>query len=139
MEGLNPGALGSSDEGEQAIEQESNSDEEDAELARLLESASEMVGNLPQATGGKGKKRRLSAQEEGDEEEYFYDDFFGSRGALYPSCQPCECSSPHICLIAVMLGLHSPILSPLVHRLVRLPCLRRLCLRRMQALHSTTA
>jgi hypothetical protein len=66
MEGLNEAALGE----DEALEEESNSDEEDAQLARLLESASDIVG--------KKKQKRKREAESDEDEAYFYDDFFGS-------------------------------------------------------------
>ena len=70
-----------SGQGEDA-EEESNSDEEDAELARLLESASGMVGKKVQSAKGRKRQRKADSEdEEADEEEaYFYSDFFGPGG-----------------------------------------------------------
>jgi len=68
MEGMNEAALGGNDA--DGLGEESNSDEEDAQLARLLESASDMAGKK------QGKRAREDESEE--EEAVFYDDFFGS-------------------------------------------------------------
>ncbi len=74
MEGLNEAALGGDDA--DALGEESNSDEEDAQLARLLESASNMAGRKPGRKGGK----RPREDDSDEEEDYYYEDFFGIRG-----------------------------------------------------------
>lgn len=90
MEGLNPKALGGdsdndSEEKPEGVE-ESNSDEEDAELARLLEGASSMIGKEAKASSSKQKRKRQGVFEEEaeDEEAYFYADFFGPGGQHDP-------------------------------------------------------
>lgn len=88
MEGLNPNALGPPDQSDKGLQEESNSDEEDAELARLLESASGMAASLPQDGGSRKKKRKFDSDDEitgdgGEQQAYYYDDFFG-RGGMGP-------------------------------------------------------
>ena len=84
LEGLNPNALGAPSDQDEEVEEEgeeSNSDEEDAELARLLESASGMVGKKAPAKGTKRRRKADSDDDKADEEEaYFYSDFFGPGG-----------------------------------------------------------
>lgn len=77
---MNPDALGGRSDQEE--EGESNSDEEDAELARLLENASGMVGKKAPAMNGRKRRRKPDSDDEGGDEEeaYFYSDFFGPGG-----------------------------------------------------------
>lgn len=77
MLGLNPEALNPSGQMDQGLEIESNSDEEDAELARLLESASASAG----LSKGKAKAKFEFDSEEEGEQDYYYSDFFGPGGA----------------------------------------------------------
>ena len=84
FEGLDPRALGPSadQEANLGVDAESNSDEEDAELARLLESASGMAGRPNQISNGRKRQRiaDLDEEEEDDGADYFYAEFFGPGG-----------------------------------------------------------
>ncbi len=79
---MNPDALGGASDPDEDLEEESNSDEEDAELARLLESASDMVGKKTGAGTGAKRRRKADSDDENDDEDqaYFYSDFFGPGG-----------------------------------------------------------